>query len=95
MLVKLSSKENKISVEFRLYDVFSQKELLAKKYETSENNWRRVSHIISDAVFSRITGDSGYFDTRIVYVAETGPKDKNKKDLAIMDQDQANHQIFN
>lgn len=91
---KISSKENKISVEFRLYDVFSQKELLAKKFETSENNWRRVSHIISDAVFSRITGDSGYFDTRIVYVAETGPKVKKQKRLAIMDQDQANHRFL-
>ena len=91
---KISKKENKISVEFRLYDVFSQKELLAKKYETSEKNWRRVSHIISDAVFSRITGDSGYFDTRIVYVAETGPKDKKQKRLAIMDQDQANHRFL-
>ena len=91
---KISKKENKISVEFRLYDVFSQKQLLAKKYETSEKNWRRVSHIISDAVFSRITGDSGYFDTRIVYVAETGPKEKKQKRLAIMDQDQANHRFL-
>lgn len=91
---KISSKENKISVEFRLYDVFSQKELIAKKFETSTNNWRRVSHIISDAVFSRITGDSGYFDTRIVYVAESGPKDKRQKRLAIMDQDQSNHQFL-
>ena len=91
---KVSLKQSKISVEFRLYDVFSQKELLAKKFETSENNWRRVSHIISDAVFSRITGDSGYFDTRVVYVAETGPKVKKQKRLAIMDQDQANHRFL-
>ena len=91
---KVLKRDNKISVEFRLYDVFSQKELIAKKYETSEKNWRRVSHIISDAVFSRITGDSGYFDTRIVYVAETGPKDKRQKRLAIMDQDQANHRFL-
>ena len=91
---KINKKANKISVEFRLYDVFAQKELLAKKYETSEKNWRRVSHIISDAIFSRITGDSGYFDTRIVYVAETGPKDNKQKRLAIMDQDQANHRFL-
>jgi len=91
---KIIKKEGKISVEFRLYDVFSQKELLAKKYETSEKNWRRVSHIISDAVFERITGDSGYFDTRIVYVSETGPKDNRQKRLAIMDQDQANHRFL-
>ena len=91
---KIFKIENKISVEFRLYDVLAQKELLAKKYETSEKNWRRVSHIISDAVFSRITGDSGYFDTRIVYVAETGPKLNKQKRLAIMDQDQANHRFL-
>jgi TolB protein len=91
---KITKKDKKISVEFRLFDVFSQKELLAKKYETSEKNWRRVSHIISDAVFERVTGEGGYFDTRIIYVAETGPKDKKQKRLAIMDQDQANHRFL-
>ena len=60
-------------------------------YETSKKNWRRVSHIISDAIFERVTGEGGYFDTRVVYVAETGPKDSKQKRLAIMDQDQANH----
>ena len=91
---KVTKIQNKISVEFRLYDVFTQRELIAKKYETSDKNWRRVSHIISDAVFERLTGDSGYFDTRIVYVAETGPKEKKQKRLAIMDQDQANHRFL-
>ena len=60
--------------------MFAQKQLIGKKYETSENNWRRVSHIISDAIFKRITGERGYFDTRIVYVAETGPKENRQKD---------------
>ena len=91
---KISKVDNKISIEFRLYDVFSQKQLLGKKYETSEKNWRRVSHIISDAVFKRITGEGGYFDSRIVYVSETGPKDDRQKRLAIMDQDQANHRFL-
>ena len=91
---KIDKKNNIISVEFRLYDVFSQKQLLGKKYETSEKNWRRVSHIISDAIFKRITGEGGYFDTRIVYVAETGPKENRQKRLAIMDQDQANHRFL-
>jgi len=91
---KIDKKNNIISVEFRLYDVFSQKQLLGKKYETSEKNWRRVSHIISDAIFKRITGEGGYFDTRIVYVAETGPKENKQKRLAIMDQDQANHRFL-
>ena len=91
---KILKKENKISVEFRLYDVFSQKQLIGKKYETSEKNWRRVAHIISDAIFERITGEGGYFDTRIVYVAETGSKVNKQKRLAIMDQDQANHRFL-
>ena len=82
---KITKSDNKIFVEFRLYDVFAQKQLIGKKYETSENNWRRVSHIISDAIFKRITGERGYFDTRIVYVAETGPKENRQKRLAIMD----------
>ena len=81
----IKKNNNKILVEFRLYDVFSQKQLIGKKYETSEKNWRRVSHIISDAIFERITGEGGYFDTRIVYVAETGSKENRQKRLAIMD----------
>ena len=52
--------------EFRLYDVFQQKELVGRKYDTNEKNWRRVAHIISDSVFKNITGEGGYFDTRIV-----------------------------
>ena len=91
---KINKKNDKITVEFRLFDVFSQKLLIGKKYETSEKNWRRVSHIISDAVFERITGEGGYFDTRIVYVAETGPKENKQKRLAIMDQDQSNHRFL-
>ena len=91
---KINKKNDKITVEFRLFDVFSQKLLIGKKYETSEKNWRRVSHIISDAVFQRITGEGGYFDTRIVYVAETGPKENRQKRLAIMDQDQSNHRFL-
>jgi len=91
---KISSNNNKISVEFRLYDVFKQKQLLGKKFETIESNWRRVSHIISDSIFEKITGEGGYFDTRIVYIAETGPKENKQKRLAIMDQDQANHRFL-
>ena len=91
---KISISENKISIEFRLFDVFAQKEIIGKKYETNKNNWRRVAHIISDAIFQRITGEGGYFDTRIVYVAETGPKENRQKRLAIMDQDQANHRFL-
>ncbi len=91
---KIKNLNGKISVEFRLYDVFQQKQLVGKKYETNEKNWRRIAHIISDSVFKNITGEGGYFDTRIVYVAETGPKEKKQKRLAIMDQDQANHRFL-
>ena len=91
---KVLQSNGKISVDFRLYDVFAQKQLLGKRYETSDKNWRRVAHIISDAIFERITGEGGYFDTRIVYVAETGSKKNRQKRLAIMDQDQANHRFL-
>ena len=91
---RIAGQNGKISVEFRLYDVFQQKLLVGKKYETSEKNWRRVAHIVSDSIFKNITGEGGYFDTRIVYVAETGPKDNKQKRLAIMDQDQANHRFL-
>ena len=91
---KINKVNNNISVEFRLFDVFQQKQIIGKKYQTTESNWRRVAHIISDAIFQSITGEGGYFDTRIVYVAETGPKDNKQKRLAIMDQDQANHRFL-
>ena len=91
---KIEANEKYISIEFRLFDVFAQKQIVGKKYETTKNNWRRVAHIISDAIFQRITGEGGFFDTRIVYVAETGPKDNRQKRLAIMDQDQANHRFL-
>ncbi len=91
---KISTSNGKISVEFRLFDVFQQKQIVGKKYETNEKNWRRVAHIISDSIFKNITGEGGYFDTRIVYVAETGPKENKQKRLAIMDQDQSNHRFL-
>ena len=90
----ISGSNGKISVQFRLYDVFQQKQIVGKKYDTNERNWRRVAHIISDSIFKNITGEGGYFDTRIVYVAETGPKENKQKRLAIMDQDQSNHRFL-
>ena len=86
--------DQSIKVEFRLYDVLSQKQLTGKRFETNIGNWRRVSHIISDEIFERITGEGGYFDTRIVYIAESGPIGKKRKRLAIMDQDQSNHRFL-
>jgi len=64
----------KLKVEFRLWDTVASQEMIALAFTTTPANWRRVAHIISDKVYKRLTGESGYFDTRIIYVAETGPK---------------------
>ena len=87
---KVKVSEDKLRVEFRLWDVVAAKEMLALAFSTTPNNWRRVAHIISDKVYQRLTGEKGYFDTRIIYVSETGPKTQRYKKLAIMDQDGAN-----
>ena len=79
-----------LRVEFRLWDVFAESQMEAFVYNTESENWRRVAHMISDEIYKRITGESGYFDTRIVYVAESGPLQRRVKRLAIMDQDGAN-----
>ena len=83
-----------VKVEFRLWDVFAEQQMVANAYTTVPANWRRVAHIISDAIYQRMTGESGYFDTRVVYIAENGPPDRRVKRLAIMDQDGANHRFL-
>ena len=87
---KVTVSEDKLRVEFRLWDVVAAKEMLALAFSTTPSNWRRVAHIISDKVYQRLTGEEGYFDTRIIYVSETGSKTQRFKKLAIMDQDGAN-----
>ena len=82
--------KDKLRVEFRLWDVLAAKEMMALAFTTVPDNWRRVGHIISDKIYERLTGEKGYFDTRIIYVAEEGPKTKRIKKLAIMDQDSVN-----
>ena len=77
----------RLKAEFRLWDVFSGRQLAGEQFNTSERNWRRVGHIIADAIYKRLTGETGYFDTRIVFIDETGPKSKRIKRLALMDQD--------
>ena len=84
---KVSFKDDKMRVEFRLWDVLAAKEIMALAFTTVPSNWRRVGHIITDKVYERLTGEKGYFDTRIIYVAEEGPKTQRIKKLAIMDQD--------
>ncbi len=77
----------KLRVEFRLWDVNTQQQLAAQQFTTTAKNARRIGHIISDIIYKAMTGIDGYFDTRIVFVAEEGPKSKRVKRLAIMDQD--------
>ncbi len=82
--------DGRLRTEFRLWDVFVGNQLDGQQYFTSNDNWRRVAHIIADKIYERLTGEKGYFDTRVVFVDENGPKDKRVKRLAIMDQDGAN-----
>ncbi len=89
-----SMADGRVQVQFRLWDVFAEAQMVGLVYTTEKSNWRRIAHIISDAVYKRLTGESGYFDTRIVYVAESGKKNARIKRLAIMDQDGANHRFL-
>jgi len=82
--------DGRLRAEFRLWDVFGGSQLTAQQYFTAPDNWRRIAHIISDNIYERLSGEKGYFDTRIVFIDETGPKERRLKRLAIMDQDGAN-----
>ena len=82
--------DGRLKTEFRLWDVFAGQQLTGQQYFTAPDNWRRIAHIISDAIYQRLTGETGYFDSRVVFVDESGPKDRRVKRLAIMDQDGAN-----
>ncbi|TAL02881.1 MAG: Tol-Pal system protein TolB [Rhodospirillaceae bacterium] len=78
-------------ISFRLWDVFGAQQMVGQAFSTQPENWRRAAHMVADAIYTAITGESGYFDSRIVYIAESGPALKRIKRLAIMDQDGANH----
>lgn len=80
-----------VQVDVRIWDVVGEEYLLGNNYKIIPENWRRVGHLFSDDVYARITGELGYFDTRIIYVAESGPPTNRKLRLAIMDQDGENH----
>lgn len=82
--------DGRLKAEFRLWDVFAGSQLAGQQYFTTPDNWRRIAHIISDAIYERLVGEKGYFDTRIVFIDESGAKDRRVKRLAIMDQDGAN-----
>jgi TolB protein len=82
--------DGRLKAEFRLWDVSTGQPLAGQQYFTQPENWRRISHIISDQIYERMTGEKGYFDSRVVFVDETGSKERRVKRLALMDQDGAN-----
>jgi TolB protein len=84
----------RVNAEFRLWDVVLGKQLASGGFSTPSQNWRRVGHIISDQVWEKLTLERGYFDTRIVFIDETGSKEKRVKRLAIMDQDGHNVRLL-
>jgi len=81
---------SRILVEFRLWDIFAGEQLKGVRFATTPENWRRTAHKASDAIYEALTGETGYFDTRIVFIDERGPKINKQKRLAIMDQDGEN-----
>jgi TolB protein len=86
--------DGRIRAEFRLWDIASGRQLIGQQFATSAQNWRRVGHIIADYVYEKLLGDKGYFDTRVVFIDESGPKDRRVKRLAIMDQDGHNLRLL-
>jgi len=82
--------DGRLRVEFRLWDVYAEQQMIGEAVTSTPDNWRAISHKVADEIYKRLTGEDGYFETRIVYVAETGPLTKRIKRLAIMDQDGEN-----
>jgi TolB protein len=79
--------DGSVRLSFRVWDVFAGRQMLGRAYMTTENNWRRMAHVVADDIYERLTGEKGYFNSRIVYIAESGPAAKRIKRLTIMDQD--------
>ena len=82
--------DGRLKAEFRLWDVATGQQLTGQQYVTSPEYWRRIAHIISDQIYERLTGEKGYFDSRVVFIDESGAAERRVKRLAIMDQDGAN-----
>ncbi|WP_051212858.1 Tol-Pal system beta propeller repeat protein TolB [Rubritepida flocculans] len=85
---------DRLRVEFRLWDVIPEQQALGTVYNTTAANWRQIAHIISDDIYKRMLGEEGYFNTRIAYIAESGPRDRRTRRLAIMDQDGENNRFL-
>ncbi|MCH8925744.1 MAG: Tol-Pal system protein TolB, partial [Proteobacteria bacterium] len=86
--------DGRIKVTFQLWDVFAERQMVGLIFRAQPSAWRRVAHKVADQIYKRITGESGYFDTRVVYISESGPATKRIKRLAIMDQDGENHRFL-
>ncbi|MBV2358827.1 Tol-Pal system beta propeller repeat protein TolB [Thalassococcus sp. CAU 1522] len=85
----------RVTVKFRVWDVFSDAQLgEGMQFAAGSDGWRRLAHKVADQVYARITGEAAYFDSRVVFVSETGPKNQRAKRLAIMDYDGANVQFL-
>jgi TolB protein len=82
--------DGRLRADFRLWDVYGEQQMLGLQFSTNPANWRRIAHMISDKIYERVTGEKGYFDTRIVFIAESGSAMKRTKRLAVMDEDGAN-----
>ncbi|MGB6923214.1 MAG: Tol-Pal system beta propeller repeat protein TolB [Methyloceanibacter sp.] len=91
---RISEGGGRLKAEFRLWDVLSGKQLAGEQFFTRPKDARRIGHIIADVIYERITGEKGYFDTRVVFVDESGPKNKRVKRLAMMDQDGHNVRLL-
>ena len=83
-----------LKVEMRLWDVYAENQMIAQSFTTTNVKWRRLAHVFGEGIYERLTGEKGYFDTRIVYVSENGPATRRVKRLAIMDQDGENHKFL-
>ena len=79
-----------LTADFRLWDTATGQQVAGQQYVTEIANSRRVAHLIADAIFTRVTGEKGFFDSHVAFVDETGPAEKRRKRLAIMDTDGAN-----
>jgi len=82
--------DGQLQVDFRLWDIFAEQQMIGMSFKTTPENWRRLGHLVADAIYERLTGEKGYFDTRVVFISESGPRTKRRYRLSIMDQDGAN-----
>jgi TolB protein len=91
---RVDAQGDRLRVEFRLWDVLPEQQIQGTAFTAPAAQWRRIAHLISDVIYERLLGERGYFDTQIVYVSETGPRDRRTRRLAIMDQDGENHRFL-